>query len=89
MTGEQLISVSKELTLLVKLGNELRLPHSRALGDGLFELRERKFGYRLYYTFCDNRLIIVVVSGDKKSQERDINIARERLSLLEVILHED
>jgi len=66
LTREQLVSVSKELALLMKLGNELRLPHSRALGSSLFELRERKFGYRLYYTFCDNRLIVVVASGDKK-----------------------
>ena len=28
--------------LLMKHGPDLRLPHSRALGDGLFELRDRK-----------------------------------------------
>ena len=41
--------VTKELDILILSGNELRLPHSKALGKGLFELREREFGYRIYY----------------------------------------
>ena len=89
LTKEQLKSVSKELAILMELGNTLRLPHSRALGNKLFELRERTFGYRIYYTFCSNRLIIVLAAGDKASQERDIHTARKRLSLLEDSLHED
>ena len=41
LTKEQLASIAEELRVLRQLGNELKLPHSRALGKGLFELRER------------------------------------------------
>lgn len=75
----QFNSVSKEIKLLEKIGNDLRLPHSKSLGDGLFELRERRYGYRIYYGFRDKQLIILVAAGDKTSQSRDIKIARERL----------
>ena len=44
LTNEQLKSVTKELLLLEKCGNTLCLPHSKSLGKGLFELRERSFG---------------------------------------------
>lgn len=49
MTKEEFKSLARELKLLESCGNALRLPHSRALGKGLFELRSRKFGYRIYY----------------------------------------
>ncbi|MGD9107933.1 MAG: type II toxin-antitoxin system RelE/ParE family toxin, partial [Gammaproteobacteria bacterium] len=42
----QLKSLAKELKLLELCGNKIKLPHSKALGAGLFELRERKFGLR-------------------------------------------
>ncbi len=80
LTKEQLKSVAKEITMLQKAGNELKLPHSRALGKGLFELRERRYGYRIYYGFRGEFVIILFAAGDKKSQEKDIAVARERLS---------
>ncbi len=66
--------------MLREVGNELRLPHSRPLGDGLFELRDRRYGYRIYYGFSGKHLIILLAAGNKTSQERDMKIARERLS---------
>lgn len=79
LTEEQAISVTKELSMLQALGNELQLPHSRSLGKGLFELRERRFGYRLYYCFKGTKLIILLVAGDKKSQDKDIKTAYKRM----------
>jgi len=79
LTTEQFEAVFQELRILEALGNELKLPHSRALGKGLFELRERQFGYRIYYCFKGNQLIILLAAGDKKSQEKDIKIAYKRL----------
>ena len=61
-------------------GNVLRLPHSRALGQGLFELRESRYGLRIYYGFHGKHIIIVLAAGDKRTQEKDIKIARNRLS---------
>lgn len=79
---EHLRSVTKEISMLEETGNELRMPHSKALGEGLFELRERRYGYRIYYGFHGKQIIIVLAAGDKKSQDRDIKIARKRLSNL-------
>lgn len=41
LTKEQFKSVAKEMKLLALCGNSLKLPHSRSLKRGLFELRER------------------------------------------------
>lgn len=75
-------SVAKELKLLELCGNTLKLPHSRSLKNGLFELRERRYGFRIYYTFLNNRIILMMHAGDKKTQDRDIDIARKRLNQL-------
>jgi len=79
LSNEQLKSVAKELLMLESYGNDLKLPHSRALGGGLFELRERRFGYRIYYIFRDNYVIILLTAGDKQTQENDIKTARDRM----------
>lgn len=82
LTPEQFKSLAKELEMLQLVGNRLSMPHSKALGGGLFELRERKYGYRIYYSFQGKRVIILLAAGNKKSQEQDIKIARNRLSNL-------
>lgn len=80
LTDEQLESVSKELKLLETGGNTLHFPHSKPLGASLFELRERRYGYRIYYAFHGKLVIILLAAGDKSSQTRDIKVARERLT---------
>lgn len=72
LTIEQFKSVAKELKLLELCGNTQRLPHSRSLGDGIFELRERKYGYRIYYTYAKNKIIILLYAGIKDTQDHDI-----------------
>ena len=78
-TPQQFKSIAKEIKLLERCGNMLRLPHSKALGEGLFELRERTYGYRIYYTFLPNHNIIILQAGSKHSQKNDIKISQERL----------
>ena len=80
LTREQFKAVSKELKLLEICGNDLKLPHSRALGKGLFELREQSYGYRIYYGFYLSKIIILLHAGDKSKQQNDIKIARARLT---------
>lgn len=71
---------------MLKLGgNELKLPHSKSLGRKLFELRERRYGYRVYYMFYDGHIIVLLAAGDKSSQQNDIKISR--LRLVEVVKH--
>lgn len=47
LADEQFKSVAKEIKMLEEIGNELKLPHSFPLSKGLFELRERRYGYRI------------------------------------------
>lgn len=79
LTREQFKSISKELKLLEYCGNELKLPHSKSLGKGLFELRDRTYGYRIYYGFYADKIIILLHAGDKSKQQNDIKVARARL----------
>ena len=65
-------------------GADLRLPHSRALGDGLFELRckgEEGTG-RAFYCTMVGRKIVILHSFIKKTQQtpdRELKTARSRL----------
>ncbi|MEI8188631.1 MAG: type II toxin-antitoxin system RelE/ParE family toxin [candidate division NC10 bacterium] len=65
-------------------GPNLRLPHSRILGDALFELRPRgKSGIgRALYCFLMGRRAVVLHAFVKKSQQtsdRELKLARKRL----------
>lgn len=76
-------SITKKVLLLELCGNELKMPHSKSLKQGLFELREPSFGLRLYYCFRDNKLIILLQGGTKKSQVKDIQVARALMKKLD------
>lgn len=57
------------------LGN---LGDHRSLGQGIHELRvDYGPGYRLYFTRRGRAVIILLAGGDKSSQNRDIERARE------------
>ena len=50
--------------------------HSRALKDGLFELKvDQGPGYRIYYTFKNQTLVLLLCGGDKATQQDDIKRA--------------
>lgn len=70
--------------LLVDYGPSLRLPHSRAMGEGLFELRPRgKSGIgRAFYCFLIGRRVVVVHAFIKKTQQtpdKELKLARKRM----------
>ena len=74
--------------LLCEYGASLRLPHSRAFGDGLFELRPRgRTGIgRAFYCFMVGRRITVLHAFIKKTQQtpdRELKLARKRLKELQ------
>jgi len=72
------------IRLMEDHGADLRMPHSRALGKGLFELRckgSEGIG-RAFYCTMVNREIVVLHSFIKKTQEtpeHELTIARKRL----------
>ena len=70
--------------LLMEHGPNLRLPHSRAFGEGLLELRPRgKSGIgRAFYCFLMGRRAVVLHAFVKKSQQtpdRELKRARKRM----------
>ena len=71
------------LELLAEHGPNLRLPHSRALGGGLFELRPRgSTGIgRAFYCFLIGKRVVIVHAFIKKTQQtpdKELKLARKR-----------
>ena len=73
--------------LLIEYGPSLRLPHSRSLGEGLFELRPRSHTGigRAFYCFMVGKRVTVLHAFIKKTQQtpdRELRLARKRLKEL-------
>lgn len=50
----------------------------KSVGENIYEMRiDLGPGYRLYYTMRGNELIILLVGGDKSTQTKDIEKAKE------------
>jgi putative addiction module killer protein len=50
----------------------------KSLGDDLFELRIFiGSGYRIYFIHSEQELIVILVGGDKSTQQRDIKLAKK------------
>jgi len=78
-----LADYARLVELLIEHGPSLRLPHSRALGGGLFELRPRgRSGIgRALYCFLLGRRIVVVHAFVKKTEQtpdKELALARKR-----------
>lgn len=72
------------IDLMTVHGADLQMPHSRAMGGGLFELRAKgKEGAgRVFYCMRVGKTIVILHSFIKKSARtpsKDINIARQRM----------
>lgn len=61
--------VAALLAALKERGNLLRPPHSKALGDGLFELRSVKHAVRVFDMFLPGQQI-VLLGGDRQETRR-------------------
>ncbi len=61
--------VAALLIALRERGNLLRPPHSKALGDGLFELRSVKHAVRMFYMFLPAQQIVVLDGIVKKRDD--------------------
>ncbi len=51
---------------------------AKPVGDGIFEMRiDYGPGYRLYYALKGNELVLLLIGGDKSSQQRDLVKAKK------------
>ncbi len=58
----------------VRMGN---LGNTRSLGDGVSELKiDYGPGYRVYFGEDGPRIVVLLIAGDKGSQDRDIEKAK-------------
>lgn len=67
LTGRPKSEAGALIRLLTKRGNALRLPHSKGLGGGLFELRGHQV--RLFYVFRLGRRITLLDGMIKKRDD--------------------
>ena len=83
----------KDIRAQVRIAARLRQAEAGNLGDhknlsgSLSEMRlDIGPGYRLYFTRRDRILVVMLMGGDKSTQERDIAKARRLLHSLELDL---
>lgn len=72
----------RELDLLETFGNQLREPHSKPLGDGIYEIRAKVASdiTRVLYFFVVNKKIILTNGFVKKTQktpDNEISLAKK------------
>jgi len=59
----------------VRLGN---LGNNRSVGNGVYELKvDYGPGYRVYYALDSKTVVLLLLGGDKSTQDKDIGLAKE------------
>jgi phage-related protein len=79
-----LADYARIVELLMEFGPNLRMPHSRAMGGGLFELRPRgREGIgRAFYCFAVGQRVVILhgfVKKTEESPEKELKKARRRM----------
>lgn len=68
---------SKILFRIQKLETDEHFGDCKPVGDGISEMRiNYAKGYRVYFKEKDNRIVILLIGGDKSSQQKDIEKAK-------------
>lgn len=73
-------STDRVLERLASQGNMLRMPHSRSLGDGLYELRFscENVNRRITYVFDPDRRVVTLTTFRKQRQNERAEVLRAR-----------
>lgn len=68
---------AKILWRLQKLENDEHFGDCEAVGEGISELKiNYAKGYRLYFKLIDGRIILLLIGGNKSTQQKDIEKAK-------------
>jgi len=69
---------AKILFRIQKLETDEHFGDCKTVGDGIQEMRiDFAKGYRVYFKEKDGKVIILLVGGDKSTQQKDIKKAKE------------
>jgi phage-related protein len=81
LTDKMIAKSLREISLLEERGNLLREPHSKAMGDGLFELRIKQSSNisRIFYFFFIGKRIILTNGIIKKTQKTPKEALKEAI----------
>ncbi len=72
---------AKILLRIQKLEKEEHFGECKAVGDGIRELKiNYAKGYRVYFIERESKIIVLLVGGDKSTQQKDIEKAKELAS---------
>jgi len=79
-----LADYARIMELLMEFGPNLRIPHSRAMGGGLFDWRPRgrEGTGRVFYCFVIGQRVVILQAFVKKTPdtpEQELKIARKRM----------
>ena len=69
LEGSAATKAAALVKLLQALGHELRLPHSRSLGEGLHELRDVGTGVRVFYVLLPDSHAALLDGMTKKRDD--------------------
>jgi len=71
---------AKILFRIQKIENAEHFGDCEPVGNGIRELKiDYAKGYRVYFKEADMKIIILLIGGDKSTQHRDIEMAKEIL----------
>ncbi len=74
---------AKILFRIQKIENDEHFGDCEPFGDGIRELKiDYAKGYRVYFKESDGKIIILLIGGDKSTQQRDIDKSKEILKRL-------
>lgn len=74
---------AKILFRIQKMENDEHFGDCEPVGNGIRELKiDYAKGYRVYFKESDGKIIILLIGGDKATQQRDIEKAKEILKRL-------
>ena len=69
---------AKILLRIQKLANDEHFGDCKPVGDGIQEMRVNfAKGYRVYFKEDNGKIIVLLIGGDKSTQQKDIKNAKE------------
>ena len=69
---------AKILFRIQKVENDEHFGDCEPVGDGIHELKiNYAKGYRVYFKEIDGKIILLLIGGDKSTQQKDIEKAKE------------